>query len=232
MPAGAGTRGSGIRRLGVELVWSFRAAGFAMPRLVFTNKNFAGQVYELVAETTTVGRDDQNTLVLRDNSVSADHCEIHVFGPEVIVRERGSTNGTFVDGVRVTGQRPVNAGQVVRFGSVEARLEFDAPSPDRSASEVTARWEYSRLIREGPGEPAPQTPSTKLGPTDPTDLGGHTLTLPKPVFPEPTAVASPPQSASVLARATSRRKLLLLVIGLSLLVLVALWAVWKARRSG
>jgi pSer/pThr/pTyr-binding forkhead associated (FHA) protein len=204
-----------------------------MPRLVFTNKHFAGQVYELVAATTTVGRDDQNTLVLRDHSVSADHCEIHVFGTEVIVRERGSTNGTFVDGVRVTGQRPVHAGQVLRFGSVEARLEFDTPSPDRSASEVTARWEHSRLIREGQaGEPAPQTSSTRFVPTDPTDLGGQTLTLPKPVPPQPTAVASPPQSASVLARATSRRKLLLLVIGLWLLVPVALWALWKARRSG
>ena len=89
-----------------------------MPKLIFIDKNFSGQVYELVLEKTTVGRSDQNTLVIHDNSLSAAHCEILVNGPEVIVRDLNSRNGTFVDGSRLNKQSGVRSGQTVRFGSV------------------------------------------------------------------------------------------------------------------
>src|SRR6266545_4090755 len=58
-----------------------------MPKLIFTDTKFAGQVYRLMLEKTTVGRGDQNILVIRDDSVSSKHCVILVNGPEVIVRE-------------------------------------------------------------------------------------------------------------------------------------------------
>src|SRR5213594_2223932 len=70
---------------------------YQMPKLVFTDENFAGRVYALMVEKTTVGRGDHNTLVICDDSVSKNHCEILIYGYEVIVRDLDSTNGTFIN---------------------------------------------------------------------------------------------------------------------------------------
>src|SRR5689334_12534694 len=99
-----------------------------MAKLIFTNREFGGQVYSLITEKTTVGRSTSNVLVLRHETVSAQHCEIMVNDPEVIVRDLGSRNGTFVDGVQLIGQRQVKSGQMIRFGQVEARLELGRPA--------------------------------------------------------------------------------------------------------
>src|SRR5260370_20998316 len=96
-----------------------------MAKLIFTDPNFSGKVYELMLEKTTVGRGDHNTLVIRDKSLSSSHCEILTNGPEVIVRDLDSSNGTFVNGARLNKQRQVKSGQTVRFGSLEAPLELD-----------------------------------------------------------------------------------------------------------
>ena len=120
-----------------------------MAKLVFIGENLKGRVFELVLEQTTVGRDESNTLVIRDDSISTHHCEILVWGLEVIVRDLGSTNGTFVDGLRLHDQQcQVKSGQIVQFGSVPARLEIEGPCSTGSATDVTAVYELSRLARD------------------------------------------------------------------------------------
>jgi pSer/pThr/pTyr-binding forkhead associated (FHA) protein len=120
-----------------------------MPKLHFTDKNFEGRTYELVVERTSVGRGEHNTLVIADDSVSVNHCDILVYGQEVIVRERGSSNGTFVDEVRVEGQMPVHHGQILQFGSVVARVEVEpGRRPDETTTDLTAVYEYGKVMRE------------------------------------------------------------------------------------
>ena len=121
-----------------------------MPRLLFLNRELANHTWDLATQRTTIGRNEQNTLPIPDPTISGEHCEILVFGEEVIVRERGSTNGTFVNGAKVVGQLPAKAGDVLRFGSVEARLVFDADSND-GATDVTAVWLHAKLSRQEKG---------------------------------------------------------------------------------
>ena len=84
-----------------------------MTKLIFIDEKFGGRVYEFVVPETTVGRGGHNTLTIRDASVSQTHCEILAYGPEVIVRDLGSSNGTFVNGERLHNQqRQLKAGQV------------------------------------------------------------------------------------------------------------------------
>lgn len=111
-----------------------------MPKLLFIQPEFGHQSCELFEGVTRVGRGSDNSLVIGDNSVSAHHCEIVVNWNEVLVRERGSRNGTWVAGVRVETQRPVNHGETIRFGRVEARLELPEPPLDDS-SEDTEHFE-------------------------------------------------------------------------------------------
>lgn len=120
-----------------------------MAKLIFIGEHFAGRVYELTLEKTTVGRGHGNILVIHNPSVSIMHCEILVHGPEVIVRDLGSANGTFVNRMRLHHQQfQLKSGQVVRFGPVEARLELDPSDDDFGASDITAVHEHTRVLRD------------------------------------------------------------------------------------
>jgi pSer/pThr/pTyr-binding forkhead associated (FHA) protein len=121
----------------------------SMPKLTFTDPKFAGKTYKLFLEKTTVGRSDANTLVIRDDSVSARHCEILTYGTEVIVRDIGSRNGTFVNGARLHNQQSVvKSGQTVRIGSIEARVVIDASDSLERNTDVTAVFTHARAVRD------------------------------------------------------------------------------------
>jgi hypothetical protein len=119
-----------------------------MAKLVFLNKDFAGKEFELLREITSVGRAMDNTLVIHDNSISAHHCDISTYGSEVIVREKDSTNGTFVEGLRVAAQAPVKNRQVIRLGEVEMRLELDLPDKRYEDTEITTVYSLAEVERE------------------------------------------------------------------------------------
>jgi hypothetical protein len=68
-----------------------------------------GDHYPLLAAITVLGRDNSADIILDDPGISRQHTEIRVTsdGPHLIVniRDLGSTNGTFVNGERITSQR-------------------------------------------------------------------------------------------------------------------------------
>jgi hypothetical protein len=79
---------------------------------------------------TNVGRGPGNDLVLVDPTVSWHHAALWVEGNATWVRDLGSTNGTWRNGRRLTGQEPLEHGDRIRFGAtVEALVEAAAP-PD------------------------------------------------------------------------------------------------------
>lgn len=119
-----------------------------MAKLVFLNKEFVGKELELLREVTSLGRAKDNTLVIHDNSVSAHHCDILTYGTEVIVREKDSTNGTFINGMRIVAQSPVQHGQVIRFGEVEARLELEPPRKRFDDTDITTVYSLAEVERQ------------------------------------------------------------------------------------
>jgi hypothetical protein len=120
----------------------------AMPKLVLLTPEFSGQGCELPQGSTSVGRGPQNQIILVDPSVSANHCDLLVSGSEVIVREHGSSNGTFVDGRRVEQQAGVNPGSRLRLGDVEAMIQIE---PDSSAGPDVSGDFTARFRAPGPG---------------------------------------------------------------------------------
>ncbi|MGN6634704.1 MAG: FhaA domain-containing protein [Oryzihumus sp.] len=68
-----------------------------------------GDRYPLMGAITVLGRDDSADVVLDDPGISRKHSEIRVTsdGPHLVtsIRDLGSTNGTFVDGDRITSHR-------------------------------------------------------------------------------------------------------------------------------
>lgn len=165
-----------------------------MAKLVFIGAKFGGRTYEILAQRTTVGRSDVNTLCIHDSSVSERHCEIYDNGADLIIRDLGSRNGTVVNGELLhDAQRPLAPGQVVKFGAIEARLEIAfAPSSD-TVTEVTAVHFHAQRKAT---PPAP-SPAITLDDGAIREESDHTLMLsrpgatPPPITPPPDQVPKP-----------------------------------------
>lgn len=161
-----------------------------MARLIFTGDKFGGRIYEFALSKTTVGRGDHNTLAIHDPSVSQTHCEVLVYGPEVIVRDLGSTNGTYVNGLRLCNQQcQLKAGQTVKFGLVEARLELESSSFSDSDTAVaeTAVFSYMRHLHDDQHAASkPAVVSMKLDPNPELNLPDPAL-IPPPAHADGTA---------------------------------------------
>src|SRR5688500_15619207 len=84
----------------------------------------AGAVYPLSSQQSLVlGRERTATPELADDGVSRRHAEVHLTadGPELT--DLGSSNGTYVNVVRVDGFARLGAGDRVRIGSTELVVE-------------------------------------------------------------------------------------------------------------
>ncbi len=72
---------------------------------------------------TTLGRDVNNSVMVDDEFVSADHAMLTFRGRVWFLEDRGSTNGTFLNGQPVQGVVPLGYGDEIGLGSVRLRLE-------------------------------------------------------------------------------------------------------------
>ncbi|HEY9181457.1 MAG TPA: DUF3662 and FHA domain-containing protein [Candidatus Baltobacteraceae bacterium] len=77
-----------------------------------------------VTKTLNVGRRKESDIFLVDPSVSRNHAVLELQGDHIVVRDCGSTNGTFVNGERVQ-LRTLHAGDVVAFGKTQMAVEAD-----------------------------------------------------------------------------------------------------------
>jgi hypothetical protein len=85
-----------------------------------------GAEFPLNSAPVTLGRGGQNDLVLSgDEFASARHARIEVRGDGAWVLDLDSTNGTFVNGSRVTGAQRLGAGDVLRVGETDLLIEED-----------------------------------------------------------------------------------------------------------
>ncbi len=75
-----------------------------------------------VQRETTIGRAEDNSVILDDEFISAHHAVLRYDG-DWWIADSGSTNGTWVDGERVEGARQVQSGAMVQFGRLRARFE-------------------------------------------------------------------------------------------------------------
>ncbi len=105
------------------------------------------ELFPLDRERVTIGRADGNDVPLRDDRlVSHVHAVIEVCGPSWTLRDLGSSNGTFVNGQVVTGERVLRPGDEIRLGGTQVlfrdtgrdpaeRTDTGPKSPDLTARE-------------------------------------------------------------------------------------------------
>ena len=83
-----------------------------------------GTTFELDASALTVGRGGQNDVPIEeDEFASARHARFEPRRDGVWVQDRGSTNGTYVNGTQLDRPRRLTEGDIVRVGETDLRYE-------------------------------------------------------------------------------------------------------------
>ncbi|MCH9650526.1 MAG: FHA domain-containing protein [Deltaproteobacteria bacterium] len=118
---------------------------------------------ELVEGETLAGRSRSCQLVLKDPSVSRSHALIRTQGDEVLLRDLSSSNGTFVNGDQVEGERVLRVGDKVTLGETHFSLVSIDSTDEYSFADVLAEAEQADALAEF-GEPIQET---LQGPQDP-----------------------------------------------------------------
>jgi pSer/pThr/pTyr-binding forkhead associated (FHA) protein len=80
----------------------------------------------------TVGRAAHTDFCLPSRNVSKVHAELILAGDHVLVRDLGSTNGTFVNGRRITTPTPIGEGDLLQFSDMEFRLGHSKTASGRT----------------------------------------------------------------------------------------------------
>lgn len=94
------------------------------PRLVVQHSKVidSGKVFKLKGGAT-IGRSSASDIVLPDDYVSQTHARVFARKQFLYIEDLGSTNGTFIDGRRIEGERQIKPGQEIVLGDTVFRYE-------------------------------------------------------------------------------------------------------------
>ncbi|MCA9938020.1 MAG: FHA domain-containing protein, partial [Anaerolineales bacterium] len=96
-----------------------------------------GEIYTITQDTVTLGRDPVSDIVVNDPEVSRLHARITRGETGCEIQDLGSTNGTFLDGKRLSGDPvPLSAGQTVSVGSNVTMMFMAAAEPEAADEEL------------------------------------------------------------------------------------------------
>jgi pSer/pThr/pTyr-binding forkhead associated (FHA) protein len=100
----------------------------------------ATNTLKLMDGVNSIGRHDDCIIRIRSAQVSRRHCEVFEDKGRLMVKDLGSSNGTFVNGRRVLGQQPLNAGDVLSIGGVSLRVDLaEGGSPPPVAASLAPK---------------------------------------------------------------------------------------------
>ena len=96
-----------------------------MAKLVVLTADLVGRSVDLSGDKTTIGRVEDNKFQIPEPSVSSHHCEVWLKGDDLVVKDLGSTNGTFLHESQLAADKEavLKPGQILRLGQVELRYE-------------------------------------------------------------------------------------------------------------
>ncbi len=72
----------------------------------------------------TIGRGPDNEITLSQPLISRQHCQLFESGGRIVVRDMGSTNGTFIGSERVERDRALKPGELLTIGTVTFRAIY------------------------------------------------------------------------------------------------------------
>lgn len=158
-------------------------------RLIVRTGPNPGMVFDLTKEITTFGRDVANDIVLGDPEVSRQHARLTRTPGGFVLEDLGSTNGSFVNGERLSSPRVLNPGDLLGM-SEKITLTFEMAIPEAAETVMSPAAGVERAaptIQEAPRPPV-ETPVAAPPAAPPP---------PQPAAPEQKRGRSPWVAASI-----------------------------------
>jgi pSer/pThr/pTyr-binding forkhead associated (FHA) protein len=127
-----------------------------------------GMRFSLRTPLAHVGRGGHNDVRLNDESVSETHAKLQRRDDGWYVVDMGSTNGTYVAGTRVVGERRIEGSPDVRFGGMKMRFSIaesqPLPEPETKGTRAIASVDRASARRTAPlAEPTPAPVQAQKG---------------------------------------------------------------------
>lgn len=91
-------------------------------RLVITSGARAGAEFPLGRDEITIGRSSDSAIIIRDDYTSTHHARLMLWNGRWMIQDLDSTNGTFLNGSRVTVPTPIPLGATVKVGATTFEL--------------------------------------------------------------------------------------------------------------
>lgn len=153
---------------------------------LFVSNDKANVKKVVLRSDTIIGRAPECNLRIASPDVSRKHCSISLLNPgQVLVRDLGSSNGTFVNGARIDSQVdvPVPSGAVLEVGNVRFTVNYDAPAQADAAISTTEVPAVVATPRSdiGPSGDASGTTSEVISPGDSGEGSSAAETMPQDV---------------------------------------------------
>lgn len=121
-------------------------------KLILVKGPTPGEEFELMGELVTIGRDPVNSWPLDYNAVSRNHAKLTKQGQAYLLEDLGSSNGTFVDGEKISGAYLLRGGEEIGFGqSVKVRYEVVGAVPVEKMREVQSMDQLQATMVGVPG---------------------------------------------------------------------------------
>jgi pSer/pThr/pTyr-binding forkhead associated (FHA) protein len=105
-------------------------------QLVVVRGRSATQTIRLANGVTTVGRQEGCQLRISSSQVSRRHCQLLEQQGALLVKDLGSSNGTFVNGRRISDAHVLQSGDELSIGQVRFRIERLSPSASSKPSDT------------------------------------------------------------------------------------------------
>ena len=166
-------------------------------QLVVLRGKSAATALKLGDGVTTAGRHDECQLRIKSSEVSRKHCQFFEKNGMLMVKDLGSSNGTFLNGKKIEGQRVLEPGDELTLGPVKLKVEV-LGKPGAPGKPSAPR----------PGDTAVPTPTVKAGAAsdefeidfdDGTEPESEEKTVAmKPGAPKPVAAPAKPAAAAAV----------------------------------
>lgn len=120
-----------------------------------------GKVFPLEQQEIILGRDLANDIAISDPEISRRHARFLLQEDNVIIEDLGSTNGTFLNGQRISTPQQLRAGDVITFGE-NIVVVFQKSDYDPDATVVASGMDQT--VRPEPPRSAPPKPAPSSQP--------------------------------------------------------------------
>jgi len=142
-----------------------------MARMILTFNKQVIKEYPLLKESLTIGRNEDNTVVIDNLAVSGYHARVDPAGSDFLLTDLQSTNGTFVNNEKVTSHKLQHGDKVIVGKHV---LLFVSSAKGTSATEEDEKMDMDKtmmldtakqreLLSQQKGAPADAKTAEKVG---------------------------------------------------------------------